>query len=80
MWACEVTETYMYNNYLYVYLVYSLVRVMQGPVCLADFEVHFNNSLDKNAREYYSSGANQQQTLRDNVEAFMRYVYVYMYV
>ena len=50
---------------------------MQRPVCLADFEVHFNNSLDKSTRDYYSSGANQQQTLRDNVEAFMRYMYTY---
>ena len=31
-----------------------------------------NNSLDKNARDYYSHGANQEQTLKDNVEAFMR--------
>ena len=50
---------------------------MQRPVCLADFELHFNNSLDKSARDYYSLGASQQQTLKDNVEAFMRYMYVY---
>ena len=45
---------------------------MQKPVCLADFEKYFNNSLDKNARDYYSHGANQEQTLKNNVEAFMR--------
>ena len=49
---------------------------MQRPVCLADFEVCFNNSLDKSTHDYYSSGANQEQTLKDNVEAFMRYMYV----
>lgn len=42
------------------------------PVCLADFEAHFKNSLDKNARDYFSSGANHEQTLKDNVEAFSR--------
>ena len=44
----------------------------ERPVCLADFEVHFKRSLDKNARDYFSSGANQEQTLKDNVEAFSR--------
>ena len=44
----------------------------QRPVCLADFEVYFNRSLDKNARDYFSSGANQEQTLKDNVQAFNR--------
>ena len=47
---------------------------MQRPVCLTDFEVHFKNSLNKNALDYYSSGANQEQTLKDNMEAFTRYV------
>ena len=42
------------------------------PVCLADFETHFKHSLDKNARDYFSSGANQEQTLKDNVQAFSR--------
>ncbi|XP_065907354.1 2-Hydroxyacid oxidase 1-like [Dysidea avara] len=46
---------------------------MSKPVCLADFETHFLKSLDRNARDYFSSGANQEQTLRDNVEAFSRY-------
>ena len=45
----------------------------ERPVCLADFEVHFKRSLDKNARDYFSSGANQEQTLKDNVEAFSRW-------
>ena len=40
---------------------------------LADYEAHAKKVLDKNAWDYYSSGANQEQTLRDNVEAFARY-------
>ena len=39
---------------------------------LADFEAHAKAALDRNAWDYYSSGANQEQTLRDNVEAFAR--------
>ena len=61
----------MYFKYLYLY---SFTREMQRPVCLTDFEVHFKNSLNKNALDYYSSGANQEQTLKDNMEAFTRYV------
>ena len=43
-------------------------------VCLADFEEHFKFSLDSNTYHYFSSGANQEQTLKDNVLAFSRYV------
>ena len=46
---------------------------MQKPVCLTDFEMYFSDSLDRNARDYFSCGASQEQTLKDNVEAFMRY-------
>ena len=49
------------------------MQSQRGPVCLADFGVHFKRSLDKNARDYFSSGANQEQTLNDNVQAFSRY-------
>ena len=49
---------------------------MQKPVCLTDFEMYFNDLLDRNARDYFSCGASQEQTLKDNVEAFMRYVYI----
>ncbi|KAI8486655.1 Hydroxyacid oxidase 1 [Branchiostoma belcheri] len=42
-------------------------------VCLADFEKFACESLDKNALNYYNSGANNEQTLRDNVDAFRRY-------
>ena len=39
---------------------------------LADFEAHASEVLGKNALDYYSSGADQEQTLRDNIEAFKR--------
>ncbi len=40
--------------------------------CLSDFEAHAKKVLPKNAWDYYSSGANQEQSLRDNVQAFTR--------
>lgn len=43
-------------------------------LCVADFERHAGSVLGKNAWDYYSSGANQQQTLKDNVDAFKRLV------
>jgi (S)-2-hydroxy-acid oxidase len=41
-------------------------------LCLSDFEKYARSRLDGNAWGYYSSGANQEQTLRDNEEAFRR--------
>ena len=40
--------------------------------CIEDFEEHAFSILDKNARDYYKSGADKEQTLKDNVEAFRR--------
>ena len=40
--------------------------------CLSDFEAYARKVLDRNAWGYYSSGANQEQTLRDNEEAFRK--------
>ena len=50
---------------------------MQNPVCLNDFEVYFKHSaaVDKMAYDYYSSGVNQEQTLKDNSQAFNRFAY-----
>ena len=50
---------------------------MQGPaggeiLCLADLEAHAKEVLDRNAWGHYSGGANHEQTLRDNAEAFAR--------
>lgn len=40
--------------------------------CLKDIEEYTQQALGKNARDYYSSGADGQQTLRDNIESFSR--------
>ncbi|KAF9429308.1 Hydroxyacid oxidase 1 [Entomortierella beljakovae] len=42
------------------------------PISLADFEHNAHISMDLNALDYYRSGANDMQTLRDNQEAFTR--------
>ena len=47
---------------------------MSKPVCLEDFEVHCLQTLDRNAHDNLSCGANQEQTLKDNKEAFKRCV------
>ena len=44
--------------------------------CLADFEEQARQSMQKSAFEFYSYGASRQQTLKDNGEAFSRYVCV----
>ena len=43
-----------------------------GMFCLSDFEANAQKVLGRNAWDYYSSGANQEQTLRDNTKAFQR--------
>ena len=48
------------------------VEPANAMVCLAAFEAHAQKVLDRNAWDYYSSGADQEQTLRDNLEAFGR--------
>ena len=42
------------------------------PVGLADFEKFALDILPKNALDYYQSGANNQETLMDNIVAFSR--------
>ncbi|XP_067901830.1 hydroxyacid oxidase 1 isoform X2 [Heterodontus francisci] len=43
------------------------------PVCINDFEQHAKNILPKAVYDYYHSGADEQQTLMDNVAAFSRW-------
>ena len=43
------------------------------PICMKDFEEFAKASLTKNAYDYYSSGADEQQTLQENEVAFKRY-------
>lgn len=46
--------------------------MMDVAVCLQDFEDFAITYLPKNALDYYRSGANDEQTLDDNREAFKR--------
>lgn len=42
------------------------------PICVKDFEILAKKSLPKNAYDYYSSGADEENTLKENVDAFKR--------
>lgn len=42
-------------------------------VCVDDYEKRARSLLDRNASGYYTSGANDEQTLGDNVNDFKRY-------
>lgn len=46
------------------------------PVCVSDFEHRAQRILPKAVFDYYFSGADQQESLADNVAAFKRYVMV----
>lgn len=46
------------------------------PVCVSDFEHRAKTILPKAVFDYYFSGADQQESLVDNVAAFKRYVMV----
>ncbi|NXT17995.1 HAOX1 oxidase, partial [Syrrhaptes paradoxus] len=43
------------------------------PVCIADFEEYARKFLPKSVYDYYKSGADDQETLADNVAAFSRW-------
>ncbi|NXK46343.1 HAOX1 oxidase, partial [Chauna torquata] len=43
------------------------------PVCIADFEDYAKKFLPKSVYDYYRSGADDQETLADNVAAFSRW-------
>ena len=42
------------------------------PVCLKDFESYARQYLPKHAFEFFAGGANEETTIRENVEAFKR--------
>ncbi len=42
------------------------------PVCVGDFEPYLKQGLTSAWYGYYSGGAGEGQTLRDNVKAFLR--------
>ncbi|NXG22121.1 HAOX1 oxidase, partial [Grallaria varia] len=43
------------------------------PVCIADFEEYARTFLPKSVYDYYQSGADDQETLAENVAAFSRW-------
>lgn len=45
---------------------------METIVCIKDFERKALEILDKNARNYFKSGADDELTVRENCEAFSR--------
>ena len=44
------------------------------PVCLQDFEANAQQKLPRAVWEYYASGANDEETMRDNEQAYRRWV------
>ncbi|CAH3122285.1 unnamed protein product [Porites lobata] len=42
------------------------------PVCLEDFESYARQNLPNHAFEFFAGGANEETTIRENVEAFKR--------
>ena len=48
------------------------LQVMAKFMCLKDFENEAGQKLDRNAWNYYSSGAMRQNTLEDNSQAYNR--------
>ena len=47
----------------------------QKCVCVEDYEKHASQVLKNYALSYYKDGADQEQTLQDNREAFKRYIF-----
>ena len=45
---------------------------LTDPVCLEDFESYARQYLPNHAFEFFAGGANEETTMRENVEAFKR--------
>lgn len=43
-----------------------------GPVCLEDIEEKAKKNLSESRSYFFGGGADEEQTLRDNIEAFRR--------
>ena len=43
-------------------------------VCVRDYEVEASKTLPAFANDYYRTGADQEQTLNDNRQAYLRYI------
>lgn len=48
--------------------------LMAKPVCVNDFEELVRNTLPQYAYDFYASGANEEFTLKENCEAYKRYI------
>ena len=46
--------------------------MLKEPVCMKDFEDYAKTYMPKREYDYYASGANDQQTLRESKDAFKR--------
>ena len=51
-----------------------MAHATEELVCVADFEKKAKQLIPKMALDYYCGGADDEQTLRDNMEAFKRFV------
>lgn len=49
---------------------------MENYICVKDIEDAALNLLPKLARDYYKSGATEEQSLGENTKAFRRYVFL----
>ncbi len=53
---------------------------MESLVCIQDFENKALAILDRNARNYFKSGSDDEYTVRENTEAFTRYIHICTYL
>lgn len=53
---------------------FSFLDNMDQLICIEDYEKYAHEHLPPYVRDYYNSGAGEQQSLRLNIEAFRRYV------
>ena len=48
-------------------------RAREAIVCLKDFETYAHRAIDKVHLDFFEGGADEEETLRSNVEAFKRW-------
>lgn len=52
--------------------VVNMADSLTEPVCLKDFESYAREYLPNYAFEFFAGGANEETTIRENLEAFKR--------
>ena len=55
-----------------VFSVVNMADILTEPVCLKDFESYARQYLPNHAFEFFAGGANEETTIKENVEAFKR--------